>query len=90
MAGRANRSGLRAAPGWLAVGLLAASTAQAQNWRVGREREARFQWDQALTLKPTPEDEAKIKKKLETGLAAFQSPQEVSKQAARSTEPDPK
>ncbi len=59
-------------------------------WRVGREREARFQWDQALTLKPTPEDEAKIKKKLETGLAAFQSPQEVSKQAARSTEPDPK
>lgn len=39
-------------------------------WRVGREREARFQWDQALTLKPAPEDESKIKKKLESGLSA--------------------
>ena len=39
-------------------------------WRVGREREARFQWDQSLSLKPEPEDEAKIKKKLESGLEA--------------------
>jgi hypothetical protein len=37
-------------------------------WRVGREREARFQWDQALTLKPEPEDAEKIKKKLQRGL----------------------
>jgi hypothetical protein len=37
-------------------------------WRVGREREARFQWDQALTLKPEPEDIDKIKKKLAKGL----------------------
>ena len=37
-------------------------------WRVGREREARFQWDQALTLKPEPEDAEKIKKKLQKGL----------------------
>ena len=37
-------------------------------WRVGREREARFQWDQALTLKPEPEDADKIKKKLQKGL----------------------
>jgi hypothetical protein len=37
-------------------------------WRVGREREARFQWDQALTLKPEPEDVEKIKKKLQRGL----------------------
>ncbi len=36
-------------------------------WRVGREREARFQWDQALSLKPEPEDAAKIKLKLEKG-----------------------
>ena len=39
-------------------------------WRVGREREARFQWDQALTLKPEPEDAEKIKKKLQKGLPA--------------------
>jgi tetratricopeptide (TPR) repeat protein len=37
-------------------------------WRVRREREARFQWDQALTLKPEPEDADKIKKKLQKGL----------------------
>jgi len=35
---------------------------------VRREREARFQWDQALTLKPEPEDADKIKKKLQKGL----------------------
>ena len=30
-------------------------------WRVGREREARFQWEQALTLQPEPEDAEKIR-----------------------------
>ena len=34
----------------------------------GREREARFQWDQALTLKPEPDDADKIRKKLTKGL----------------------
>jgi tetratricopeptide (TPR) repeat protein len=37
-------------------------------WRLGRELEARFQWTQALTLNPEPDDAAKIKKKLENGL----------------------
>ena len=30
-------------------------------WRVGRRREARFQWNQSLTLNPEPEDAEKIK-----------------------------
>ena len=38
-------------------------------WRLGRKLEAKFQWTQALTLNPEPEDAAKIKKKLEAGLA---------------------
>ncbi len=37
-------------------------------WRLGRRLEAKFQWNQALTLNPEPEDAAKIKKKLEQGL----------------------
>ena len=37
-------------------------------WKVGREREARFQWSQALSLEPEPEDVDKIKAKLERGL----------------------
>ena len=37
-------------------------------WKVGRQLEAKFQWKQALDLKPEAEDEVKIKKKLETGL----------------------
>ena len=37
-------------------------------WRVGRELEARFQWQQALSLKPEPEDEQKIRDKLVNGL----------------------
>jgi len=60
-------------------------------WRVGREREARFQWDQALTLKPAPEDEDKIKKKLESGLsAALPTGDGNGKQAAKAGEPDQK
>jgi tetratricopeptide (TPR) repeat protein len=38
-------------------------------WRLGRKLEAQFQWTQALSLNPEPEDAAKIKKKQETGLA---------------------
>jgi hypothetical protein len=37
-------------------------------WKVGREREARFQWSQALSLNPEPEDVDKIKAKLDRGL----------------------
>jgi tetratricopeptide (TPR) repeat protein len=37
-------------------------------WKVGRQLEATFQWKQALDLKPEPEDEAKIRQKLEKGL----------------------
>ncbi len=37
-------------------------------WRLGRKVEAKFQWNQALTLSPEPEDAEKIKKKLEVGL----------------------
>ena len=37
-------------------------------WRVGREREAKFQWDQSLTLDPEPEEMEKIKKKLAEGM----------------------
>jgi tetratricopeptide (TPR) repeat protein len=37
-------------------------------WRLGRKLEAKFQWNQALTLNPEPEDAAKIKKKIEEGL----------------------
>jgi tetratricopeptide (TPR) repeat protein len=37
-------------------------------WRLGRQLEAKFQWTQALTLNPEPEDAGKIKKKIEGGL----------------------
>ena len=37
-------------------------------WQVGRFQEARFQWSQALTLNPEPEDVDKIKMKLANGL----------------------
>ena len=37
-------------------------------WKIGRHLEATYQWKQALDLKPEPEDEKKIRKKLETGL----------------------
>lgn len=37
-------------------------------WRLGRQLEAKYQWKQALTLNPEPEDAAKIKKKIEEGL----------------------
>jgi tetratricopeptide (TPR) repeat protein len=39
-------------------------------WRVGRQREARFQWEQALGFQPEPEEAAKIRQKVESGLPA--------------------
>jgi hypothetical protein len=41
-------------------------------WKVGREREARYQWDQSLSLKPEPEDALKTRRKLEEGLVLIE------------------
>jgi tetratricopeptide (TPR) repeat protein len=50
-------------------------------WRLGRKLEAKFQWTQALSLNPEPEDAAKIKKKIEAGLADEAGPRaELEKQ----------
>ena len=35
-------------------------------WAVGRRIEAHYQWRRALTLKPTPEDAAKIQAKIKS------------------------
>lgn len=40
-------------------------------WRVGRQTEARYQWERALTFKPEKEDEQNLRAKLEKGLGAF-------------------
>jgi tetratricopeptide (TPR) repeat protein len=37
-------------------------------WKVGRKLEATFQWNHALAFEPAPEDEAKIRAKLERGM----------------------
>jgi len=37
-------------------------------WMVGRETEARFQWRRALSFDPEPEEEERIRRKLELGL----------------------
>jgi hypothetical protein len=37
-------------------------------WMVGRKREARFQWERALSLEPAEEDAERIRLKLEIGL----------------------
>ncbi|MEJ2116510.1 MAG: tetratricopeptide repeat protein [Alphaproteobacteria bacterium] len=37
-------------------------------YRVGRKLEAKYQWKQSLDLKPEPEDEKRIRKKLDTGV----------------------
>ena len=39
-------------------------------WRVGRQREARFQWERALTLEPEEDVVAEVQKKLRSGLPA--------------------
>jgi predicted RNA polymerase sigma factor len=41
-------------------------------WRVGRVREAYFQWQRALRLKPKPEDAVLIQRKIDGGLDAAQ------------------
>ena len=37
-------------------------------WRVGRQREARFQWQRALTFKPEPDAAAEIRPSCVKGL----------------------
>ena len=37
-------------------------------WRVGRQLEAKFQWNAARDLSPEPEDLVKIQRKIERGL----------------------
>ncbi len=37
-------------------------------WQVGRRLEAVYQWNYALSLNPEPEDEVKIREKIENGL----------------------
>ncbi|HSK29467.1 MAG TPA: tetratricopeptide repeat protein [Candidatus Limnocylindria bacterium] len=37
-------------------------------WKVGRRLEANYQWKYALTLEPEPEEEKRIREKLEKGL----------------------
>ncbi|MFC7702929.1 tetratricopeptide repeat protein [Plastorhodobacter daqingensis] len=39
-------------------------------WAVGRRLEAQFQWRRALSFNPEPEDEHRIRRKLEVGLDA--------------------
>jgi len=39
-------------------------------WKVGRQREARFQWRRALSFDPEPEEAARIRRKLDKGLDA--------------------
>ena len=43
-------------------------------WRVGRQTEARYQWERALTYKPDKESEQAIREKLQNGMTAFVSP----------------
>ena len=43
-------------------------------WRLGRETEARYQWEQALAFKPEKDEEASLHTKLEKGLPAFVAP----------------
>jgi tetratricopeptide (TPR) repeat protein len=53
-------------------------------WRVGRFLEAKYQWSQALTLEPEPEDETRIKKKVATGLEVEDKIKAVSDQTGTS------
>jgi len=56
-------------------------------WRVGREREARFQWEQSLTLKPELEDANRTKRKLDQGLAEKKQSTPVKPRQQAKTEP---
>ncbi len=42
-------------------------------WQLGRKTEARFQWNRALTNKPSAENEKELHKKLENGIPLIKS-----------------
>ena len=48
-------------------------------WRAGRRLEARFQWQQSLSLKPEAEDKPKIERKLLVGLPKIKRPRITKK-----------
>ena len=55
-------------------------------WQVGRKLEAKYQWQQALTLKPETDLVATLKQKIEAGLpdtAETKSAQDRTTQAGR-------
>lgn len=58
-------------------------------WRLGRKLEAKFQWNQALTLNPEPEDAGKIKRKLEGGLPDDSGPRAELQRPAQPQEAAP-
>lgn len=58
-------------------------------WRVGRQVEARFQWERALAAKPDKETEQSLRAKLEKGLSPFvqQGPSATAQQSKTITPP---
>ena len=57
-------------------------------WRVGRDREARFQWSQSLTLldpkdEETPKMREKIKSKLAIGLPVLRRQAKIDERTER-------
>ena len=48
-------------------------------WKVGRKREAKFQWRRAISFDPEEKELVRIRKKLEVGLDEVQA-QEKKKQ----------
>ena len=56
-------------------------------WRVGRELEARFQWQRSLSLKPDTKIEFDVRKKLEEGLPTLR-PIGVPSQVLSTENPD--
>lgn len=55
-------------------------------WRVGRRLEARYQWSQALTLEPEPEEAVKMKLKLDKGLDAISEKKTMAGEPAAADE----
>ena len=58
-------------------------------WRVERIQEARYQWEQALTLKPEPDDAEKIQRKLAKGLQSRPQARAVKQRANEASRIEP-
>jgi nucleoid-associated protein YgaU len=56
-------------------------------WRVGRKREATFQWAHARDLDPQPDELPKILKKLESGLSDDSAINDTGGQEDQASEP---